>query len=74
MRRHAYKGHLLAHKSPKRKRFLSTESQVNHADIANVMVCARRSKTRSALAGTNVHQRCRFVPPQDCLPYARIKH
>ena len=39
VRRHAMKGHLLAKKSPKRKRFLGKETMVDRCDINNVRDC-----------------------------------
>ena len=39
VRRHAMKGHLLAKKSPKKKRFLGKETMVDRCDINNVRDC-----------------------------------
>ncbi len=39
VRRHAMKGHLLSKKSPKRKRFLGSETTVGRSDINNVRDC-----------------------------------
>lgn len=39
MRRHAMKGHLLAKKSPARKRSLAGEQQVSRSDMNNVRDC-----------------------------------
>ena len=36
MRRHAFRNHLLDHKSPKRKRFLGTMAVVDDRDADNV--------------------------------------
>ncbi|MFM7434899.1 MAG: 50S ribosomal protein L35, partial [Vulcanococcus sp.] len=36
MRRHAFRNHLLDHKSPKRKRFLGTMAVVDERDADNV--------------------------------------
>jgi len=45
-RRHAFKGHLLGHKSSKRKRFLSTEATVERPDLQNVKNCLPYAKIK----------------------------
>lgn len=46
MRRHARKGHLLAKKSPAKKRALSGETQVARSDLNNVRDCLPYAKIR----------------------------
>lgn len=83
VRRHAYKGHLLAHKSSKRKRFLSGEVRVRKNksfcfswqraglvlfDLAFFYVHVPRTVIWQAVV-----EKADIQNVKECLPYARIK-